>query len=162
MNHGVIGALGGAFAGHKLEDAYKHHQKPSSPQPPTYQAHPAPPQPQHSAGGLALRGNFSSSSSSITLDGDYDLIASCATPSGPPKLSSISLNQCITNDNGNFRWMVSGQGGNFGASAKNVRLVEGGKVLEAELRDVNGNWRHAKTWLDEKIGNVGGELRFVP
>lgn len=167
-NHGVIGALGGAFAGHKLEDAYKHHnQKPSpsaSPQPPMYQqqqyqAPPPPPQPQYSVGGLELRGNFSSSCTSITLDGDYDLIASCSLPGGGSKLSSVSLNQYITNDNGNFRW-VSG-GGNFAASARNVRLIENGTVLEADLADVNGRWNHAKTWLNEKIGNHNGELKYV-
>lgn len=171
MGHGIIGTLGGAFAGHKLEDAYKaHSQKPipsPSPQPPPMYNAPqpqcAPPPQAHnpgvSAGGLPLQGNFSSSSTSITLDHDYDLIASVAQPYGGTKLSSVALNQYITNDNGNFRW-VSG-GGNFAASARNVRLTEDGTVLEAELANVNGQWNGAKTWLNEKIGNVNGELRYV-
>jgi hypothetical protein len=167
---GVLGALGGAFAGHKLEEAYKHHHNkpfpsPSpSPAPPQYAPQqqyvppPAPPQ-QYSVGGLALRGNFSASSTSITLDGDYDLIASCGTTRGDRKLSSISLNQVITNDDGNFKWVHSG--GNFGASARNVRLTEGGTVLEAELATRDGRWNHAKTWLNEMITNDDGELKYV-
>lgn len=140
----MIGALGGVFTGHKLEDAYKNHHKKPSPSPspipqqaPYQQYHPPPPQnPHYSVGGLALRGNFSASSTSITLDGDYDLIASCGTINGGQKLSSVSLNQVLTNNNGGFGWVSSG--GNFAASARNVRLTEGGTVLEAELADVNG------------------------
>jgi hypothetical protein len=171
---GILGALGGAFAGHKLEDAYKHHHnKPSSspsasPAPPQYVSHqqyapppppPPPPSQQYSVGGLALRGNFSASSTSITLDGDYDLIASCSTTRGDRKLSSISLNQVITNDDGNFKWVHSG--GNFAASARNVRLSEGGTVLEAELATRDGRWNHAKTWLNEMITNEDGDLKYV-
>lgn len=159
MGHGIIGTLGGAFAGHKLEDAYKTHSQKPTPSPSPQPQYVPPPHGGVSAGGLTLQGNFSASSTSITLDHDYDLIASVAQPYGGTKLSSVALNEYITNDNGNFRW-VSG-GGNFAASARNVRLIENGTVLEAELANVNGQWNGAKTWLNEKIGNVNGELRYV-
>jgi hypothetical protein len=41
-----------------------------------------------------------------------------------------------------------------------VRLVDGGRRLEAELlRD--GRWERSGIDLDERIGNVDGSLRFV-
>jgi nucleoid-associated protein YgaU len=53
-----------------------------------------------------------------------------------------------------------GGGGNFGASARDVRLVDGGRRLEGELlRD--GRWSGSSVVLDERIGNDNGTLRFV-
>ncbi|KAF1965835.1 CNVH-domain-containing protein [Bimuria novae-zelandiae CBS 107.79] len=54
----------------------------------------------------------------------------------------------------------SGNGGNFGASARNVRLVDGGQTLEAELLR-NGEWVTSSIVLDERIGNKDGCLEFV-
>ncbi|KAL1601575.1 hypothetical protein SLS60_006490 [Paraconiothyrium brasiliense] len=54
----------------------------------------------------------------------------------------------------------SGGGANFGASARDVRLVEGGSVLEAELRR-NGDWVRSSIVLDERIGNKNGCLELV-
>ncbi|KAK7187059.1 hypothetical protein DPSP01_005882 [Paraphaeosphaeria sporulosa] len=56
----------------------------------------------------------------------------------------------------------SGGGGaaNFGASARNVRLVEGGQVLEGELRR-GGDWVTSRIVLDERIGNKNGCLELV-
>lgn len=52
-----------------------------------------------------------------------------------------------------------GDVGNFGQSARNVRLVEGGRRLEAELlRD--GQWVGSSIVLDERIGNDNGCLVF--
>jgi LysM repeat protein len=49
--------------------------------------------------------------------------------------------------------------GNFGLSARNVRLVDGGRRLEAELlRD--GQWVGSSIVLDERIGNENGTLTF--
>jgi len=159
LHHGFLGTLGGAYAGHKLEEAYKeHHKKPASPAPPI-----PPPEPRPSynnyGGGEPLRGNFSASAVNITLDRDYDLIAECGAIDGHKKLSSISLNNVLTNDNGHFRWVPSG--GNFGASARDVRLVDGGRVLEAELADVGGNWRRDRIMLDERIENSDGNLQML-
>lgn len=162
VNHGFLGALGGAFAGHKLQDAISDHNKHKkdehkqshSPQPPQqYAQHsPAPPPKQHHAG------NFSASSAQVSIDGDYDLIASCRRMDGSQRLTSISLNGCLTNTDGHFRWA---RGGNFGASARNVRLVDGGRTLEAELRNCGGRWVWDRIALDERIGNSNGDLVMV-
>lgn len=51
-------------------------------------------------------------------------------------------------------------GGNFGQSARDVRLVDGGRRLEGELlRD--GHWVASSIMLDEKISNDNGTLRFI-
>lgn len=53
-----------------------------------------------------------------------------------------------------------GSVGNFAASARDVRLVDGGRRLEGELlRD--GCWVGSSIVLDERIGNDNGTLRFV-
>ena len=50
-------------------------------------------------------------------------------------------------------------GGNFGASARDVRLADGGRRLEGELlRD--GRWVGSSIALDERIENSNGTLRF--
>lgn len=169
VNHGFLGALGGAFAGHKLQDAVGDHKKKkkhrkshssssssssssscSSRQgsPPPLQHHEPP----------KYAGNFSKSATQITLDQDFDLIASCSKIDGSHKLSSISLNRCLTNSNGHFKWSNEG---NFGASARNVRLLDRGRVLEAELQSIGGFWKSDRVVLDEKIGNQNGELVMV-
>ncbi|KAI0009814.1 carbohydrate-binding module family 50 protein [Xylariaceae sp. FL0662B] len=57
---------------------------------------------------------------------------------------------------------VPGQsGGNFSASARDIHLVEGGRVLEAELVDTRGDWHRTRIELDERIENRNGELRFI-
>ena len=181
VNHGFLGAVGGAYAGHKLEDALKdkkkHNSRPSSsssqqqelppmmivpPQPiydrvdtPTSASAPSPsPKPEPSR-----FGNFSHSSSRISLDRDYDLIAECRTIRGHQKLSSISLNQCLTNMDGHFKW-AGADPGRFGDSARNVRLADEGRVLEADLRAMNGTWRADRIHLDERITNIDGDLQL--
>ena len=52
-----------------------------------------------------------------------------------------------------------GGGGNFGASARDVRVTDGGRRLEGELlRD--GRWSGSSIELDERIGNNNGTLSF--
>ncbi|KAF3061566.1 putative carbohydrate-binding module family 50 protein [Daldinia childiae] len=51
--------------------------------------------------------------------------------------------------------------GNFSASARDIHLVDGGRVLEAELVDTRGQWHRRRIDLDERIGNSDGHLRFV-
>ena len=163
VNHGFLGALGGAFAGHKLQDAVHDHNKQKkeekkqshSPQP--YQHAQQPPPPSHSPR-QHYAGNFSATSSQVSIDGDYDLIASCRRMDGSQRLTSISLNNCLTNTDGHFRWA---RGGGFGASARNVRLVDGGRTLEAELRNCGGGWVWDRIALDEKIENKNGDLVMV-
>jgi hypothetical protein len=168
MNHGVLGALGGAFAGHKLEDAYKDHDKekkkkkkeeeeyaPPTGPPPAYTQQPGGYGPQQ----IHMAGNFSGSSSEIALDRDNDLIARCRAVDGSERMSALSLNKVLRNDNGHFVWVDDG--GNFNGSARNVRLVDNGRVIEAELRDHDGGWRFSRVYLDERIGNNDGELVIV-
>jgi hypothetical protein len=159
VHHGFLGALGGAYVGHKLEDVYNDREK--QPQA-AYQAPPAcvPQVPVQNQ--PPRRGNFSVSSRDITLDKDYDLIASCKDVKGHKRLSAISLNNVLTNEDGRFKWVTPGSGsGNFAASARHVKLIDGGKALEAELRRMNGQWRKDVVRLDERIENADGELKMT-
>jgi hypothetical protein len=159
MHHGFLGAVGGAYAGHKLEDKYKEHHNKPPPSPSHQSPPPVPVASRPNNTGTPMAGNFSASASNVTLDGDYDLIAECTACDGRKKLSSISLNQVLTNDDGHFRWVSSA--GNFGGSARYVNLVEGGKVLEAELCACDGRWVRDRIHLDERIENSDGDLKFV-
>lgn len=85
-------------------------------------------------------------------------MAYCNPVSGHPRRSSIPLNGVLTNTFGKFNWA---RGGNFGASARHVRLVEGGRVLEAELGNGRGGWDQAWIRLDERISNQDGSLVFL-
>jgi hypothetical protein len=51
-------------------------------------------------------------------------------------------------------------GGNFGASARSMRLVDGGQRLEGEL-ERDGQWHQRSIVLDERIANRDGCLEFV-
>jgi len=167
MHHGFLGTVGGAYAGHKLEEAYKqHHNKPASPQPPPVPHGSRPPHDQHHQGMYAAvpgaKGNFTASSKNITIDKDFDLIASLRAMDGSERLSSISLNNVLSNDNGHFRWAKAG--GNFAASAREVHLSPPGQgplELRAELRTVDGRWQRASIRLDDEIENHDGDLRLV-
>lgn len=109
----------------------------------------------HISGG----GNFSSSCHSITLDREYVLVATCRTSvHGQYRVSSLPLNSCLSNKHGQFVWSRSG---NFAASARNVRLVENGRVLEAELWTASGSWNKTYVRLDERISNNAGDLVFL-
>lgn len=61
--------------------------------------------------------------------------------------------------NNNAGTSGGGSGGNFGASARNVRLEDCGKKLVAELKR-DGQWVGASIILDEKIGNDNGALVY--
>ncbi|KAI4147359.1 MAG: hypothetical protein LQ340_005594 [Diploschistes diacapsis] len=166
MHHGVLGGLGGAVAGSMLEDHFKHkkeegkeHEQQTLQQQQQQQQHfggGGPPPRSQPRGNF--NGNFSASSTQISLDRDHDLIASCSDVHGGRKLTSVNLNDCLGNEWGSFRWS---KGGNFAASARNVRLVDGGRVLEAELAAGDGSYKQAHVFLDERITNEDGELRFL-
>lgn len=207
MGHGIIGAVGGAYAGHKLEDAMKdkkkekkhkkHHSGSGSHGGRRRGSHSSSSSSSssssdsdsdkdkkhrkhrkdkyaaagagaasygrsigHDAGGHqgGYAGNFTASASNIMLDRDYDLIALCSDRHGKEKLSSIRLNDYLTNDWGHLKWA---KGGNAFASARNVRLSLNGRVLEAEMGDGRGGWSQSRIVLDERIGNEDGELVFV-
>lgn len=179
MGHGFLGGIGGAIAGSKLQDYAKDKRKEKKDAEEEEKR-----RKQHAAMGMGmaggagvaaaaayshshhnqqqqqpLRGNFSTSSQNITLDKSYDLIASVSDRHGHQKLASINLNEHLSNEWGHFKWVPSG--GNFGGSARNVRLHDGGRVLEAELGDGQGGWKTDRIVLDERIGNEDGDLVFI-
>ncbi|KAL5049462.1 CVNH domain-containing protein [Aspergillus fruticulosus] len=180
VNHGVLGTIGGAIAGSLAEDAMKkhsshekvdekkekksksrwgfHRRRSSSPSSSSSSsdsestkddAKPPGPAPSN------RRGNFSRSSRDISLQGNYELVASCCAVSGRFNASRLPLNNVLTNEFGHFKWKSAG---NFGASARNARLTGGGRVLEAELADGRGGWRRGWVSLDERISNRDGVL----
>ena len=107
-------------------------------------------------------GHFSRSSASIRLDKDYNLIAECRACNGHRKTSSIALNYWVTNCDGKLAWIKAGDAaGHFGNSARHVRLADGGRCLEAEVRARNGSWKSDRLCLDEKIENMNGNLCMV-
>ena len=108
-----------------------------------------------------FRGNFSGSSHGINLDHKFYLQAQCADMRGQHRFSALDLNDYITNDNGQLRWVEHGQSGNFSGSCRGVHLAEGGKVLAGEACAIDGSWRPSHLWLDERVGNENGELKFV-
>ncbi|KAJ0418252.1 CVNH domain-containing protein [Aspergillus carlsbadensis] len=173
-HHGVLGTLGGALVGSLTEDAIKNktsekkerksrfgfHRRGSSSSSSSSSSDsekkdkkpkPAPASQQRS-------GNFSASSNSISLRGNHELVASCRSRSGHQHESRLPLSSVLTNEFGHFKWR---RNGNFGASARNARLTEGGRVLEAELADGRGGWRRDWIRLDERISNDDGNLVFL-
>ncbi|RAK97293.1 putative glutamine-serine-proline rich protein [Aspergillus ibericus CBS 121593] len=186
-NHGILGTIGGAMLGSVAEDGFKKHKEKKEREEEErrqmeerrrmeeqyrmeeqrrmeerhrmeeqhrMQMHHRPP-PHHSP---PMRGNFSSSSRDIRLESHHDLVAACGRVSGELQLSCLPLNSVLSNSWGEFKWA---RNGNFAASARNVRLVDGGRVLEAELNDGNGGWNRSWIRLDERITNNNGNLMFL-
>ncbi|KAL5340659.1 CVNH domain-containing protein [Aspergillus crustosus] len=176
VHHGVLGTIGGAIAGSLAEDALKHTNKPDEKKEKKsrkweFHRHNSSSSSSSSSSDSGNeekknkpaptnkpRGNFSASSSRISLQGNNELVASCRSVSGRENTSRLPLNSVLTNDFGHLKWK---RGGNFGASARNVRLTEGGRVLEAELGDGRGGLRRDWVRLDERITNRDGELVFL-
>ena len=165
MNHGILGTIGGAVAGSMLEDKFKDkdhdkkHKKTrrgsssssSSSSSDSGESIHAPP--------VALAGNYSASSRGTRLEDDgRTLVADCRDVNGHHRESRLDLNLCLTNTDGSLRWA---RNGNFRPSSRNVRLVDGGKVLEAELGDGHGGWLRNHLRLDERIENANGQLSMI-
>jgi len=144
IGHGVLGAIGGAAAGSLAEDAWKKHRKEE--------------QERHDAQAAQAAGNFHGSSKDIRLEDRCTLVAECLDANGRHVWSSLDLNECFTNENGHLKWT---RGGNFAASSREIRLVDGGHGLECECGDGRGGWLPNKIWLPEKIQNDNGMLRMV-
>lgn len=166
MNHGIIGTIGGAVAGSMLEDKYKdkkkkdkkhkkekHHKRRDSSSSSSSSSS------SDSGRSPSLAGNYSASSRGARLEDDgRTLVAECRDVNGYHCKSRIDLNACLTNTNGSLRWA---RGGNFRPSARDVRLVDGGRVLEAELGDGRGGWVRNHIRLDERIENSNGRLAMI-
>ncbi|KAL3490963.1 CVNH domain-containing protein [Aspergillus germanicus] len=174
-HHGVLGTLGGALAGSLAEDAIKNktsekkekkekksrfgfHRRGSSSSSSSSDSEKEDKKPKPAPATQQRIGNFSASSNSISLRGNYELVASCRSRSGHHHESRLPLSSVLTNEFGHFKWR---RNGNFGASARNARLTEGGRVLEAELADGRGGWRRDWIRLDERISNDDGHLVFL-
>ncbi|PWY78020.1 glutamine-serine-proline rich protein [Aspergillus sclerotioniger CBS 115572] len=189
VNHGILGTIGGAMMGSVAEDGFKKHKEKKEreeeerrqmeerrrmeeqyrmeeqrrmeerhrmeEQQRMHQQHHHRPPPHH---GPPMRGNFSSSSRDIRLESHHDLVAACGRVSGELQLSCLPLNSVLSNSWGEFKWE---RNGNFAASARHVRLVDGGRVLEAELANGNGGWNRTWVRLDERITNQNGSLMFL-
>ncbi|KAL4882241.1 CVNH domain-containing protein [Aspergillus karnatakaensis] len=180
VHHGVLGTIGGAIAGSLAQDAIKQHNKPekekkekkekksrfgfhrrdssSSSSSDSDHEDKKKPKPAAVPAQPKLRGNFSATSSGIALHGNHELVAHCSAVNGHRRESRLPLSSVLTNEFGHFKWK---RNGNFGASAKNARLIEGGRVLEAELANGNGGWRRDWVRLDERIENRDGVLVFL-
>ena len=166
MNHGIIGTIGGAVAGSMLEDKYKdkkkkdkkhkkekHHKRRDSSSSSSSSSS------SDSGESSSLAGNYSASSRGARLEDDgRTLVAECRDVNGYHCESRIDLNACLTNTNGSLRWA---RGGNFRPSSRDVRLVDGGRVLEAELGDGRGGWVRNHIRLDERIENSNGRLAMI-
>ena len=103
-------------------------------------------------------GSFSLSSRDITLDSNWNLIASCRRFDGTWNQSTLSLNEILENAYGKFSW---GGHGNFAATARNVRLEADGRLLAARLKKGRGTWVPCTVRLDERIANSNGKLVFL-
>lgn len=173
MHHGILGTVGGAIAGSMLEDKFKdkkHHKKDKKEK--KEKKHKKSRRGSHSSsssssssdsgkshGGSGMAGNWSASSRGARLEEDGRvLVAECRDVNGHHRTSRIDLNACLTNTNGRLFWA---RGGNFRPTARDVRLVDGGKVLEAELGDGRGGWVRNRTRLDERISNDNGRLVMI-
>lgn len=135
------------FGGPAMQQPMSHSPIP----PPTYQQAPRP----------NFRGNFSHSAKDVSLDHKFYLVAQCADVQGQHRFSALDLNDHITNSNGQLQWVEQNNTGNFSGSCRSINLAEGGKVLIAEACAIDGTWRQSYLWLDERIGNENGELKFV-
>lgn len=171
MNHGFLGTVGGAIAGSMLEDKFKkdkkHHKKEKK-----EKKHKKSRRGSHSSSSFSssdsgeshpsiavMAGNWSASSRGARLEDDGRvLVADCRDMNGQHRVSRIDLNACLTNTNGKMFWA---KGGNFRPSARDVKLVDNGRILEAELGDGRGGWVRNRMRLDERISNDNGRLVMI-
>lgn len=168
MHHGIIGTIGGAVAGSMLEDKFKKdkkdkkHKKEKKHKKSSRRDSSSSSSSSSSDSGRAphaLAGNYSASSRGARLEDDgRTLVADCCDVNGRHRESRIDLNACLTNSDGRLRWA---RGGNFRPSSRDVRLVDGGRVLEAELGDGRGGWIRNHIRLDERIENDDGHLAMI-
>ncbi|KOS19056.1 N-acetylmuramoyl-L-alanine amidase sle1 [Escovopsis weberi] len=78
-----------------------------------------------------------------------------------PDLIYPGQNLQIPGGGGNNNYNSNSAGGNFGASARDVRLTNDGQRIEASLCRQNGDWVTSSINLDERISNDNGTLRFI-
>ncbi|KDQ19472.1 hypothetical protein BOTBODRAFT_51867 [Botryobasidium botryosum FD-172 SS1] len=99
--------------------------------------------------------SFPESLNNIHVDSAQILRANCQRDDGQWDSSDFLLNTVLGNIDGQFFW----DGQNFGESAQNIHLVEGG-VLVADLRSEDGGTKEAQVYLGERIRNINGVLMY--
>lgn len=86
------------------------------------------------------------------------LVGSCAVglQGNEWRESKLDLDACFVNTWGKVTWA---KGGGFVASCRNIALRDG-TVMEVEAGD-GKSWQRNVVRLEERVGNVGGELVFA-
>ncbi|KAJ6133150.1 hypothetical protein N7471_008365 [Penicillium samsonianum] len=105
----------------------------------------------HSACDIHLRGE----------PGCTFLAAICNNEEGSGLSDNITLDKCLGNDNGHFRW----GGRNFSRDARNITLVAQGPdknpVLHSDLRNSSGDYVPSEIDLATHIANIDGQLVYL-
>ncbi|KAF9344556.1 hypothetical protein BGX26_004231 [Mortierella sp. AD094] len=104
-----------------------------------------------------MLGNFSSSCKSIKLDDGHTLQAFCRRDDDVWVWSRIDLNECLSNNNGTLKWGGAG----FFEYDQEIRVIDEGKTLMANVSTVDRGRVFAYIALDERIANVNGVLTFI-
>ena len=105
----------------------------------------------------------------------YYLRAECADGGeGGWKSSSFWLDGYISNNHGTLQWIgtanvplfgeVDEKGCNFSYYARNVKLIDNGCTLYAELatgNEENGGWLTSTLQINKRIANDHGNLKYV-
>jgi hypothetical protein len=93
-----------------------------------------------------------------STNSDAVLVATLHRDDGGLEISTLSLEQLLGNDNGHFRW----GGSDFRKTARNIRLIDKGTKLEADLQvETSGGekyWLTSSIDLTSRIYNMNGTL----
>lgn len=101
--------------------------------------------------------SFSKTSRDISLRHGWLLIATCLTPSGFWRYTTLNLQYWLGVDDGRFSLF----GHDFHKQSKNEYLE--GTVLHAELQSSDGAFTHSKIDLDDIVANDEGDMvPYVP
>ena len=149
MGHGFMGAVGGAYAGHKLEDAMKDKKKEKK-----HKKH-------HGDGhGRRRKGSHSSSSSSSSSDSD----SGKDNKHKKHKRDKYAVAGAGAYAAGHGRHSSHGRGGsyagNFSATASNITLDRDYDLI-ALCRDSRGKEKLSSIKLNDYLANEWGQLKWV-
>ena len=116
--------------------------------------------PQGSSNQGIYRAAFSASTRNARLEQSQYLIAECDIDGQRQNWTSsrIDLNDCLHNEWGRLQWA---RGGNFKASARQIRLEDNGCAVSCELGDGRGHWVYNIARFDERIRNENGRLMLM-
>ena len=110
---------------------------------------------------VVFRGGLADAASvrNLKIEEGRWLVGECAVDSrgNEWRVSRLDLDGCFVNSWGKVTWA---KGGGFGASCRDIRLRDGTTVMEVEAGD-GRSWQRNEIRLEERVGNVGGELVFA-